>query len=171
MQIYECGLTEKRTNWKLTKLQLIRTLEHMLMLCHVLQISTSAPFSNSVCLVHVKTSLACSSASVMKVMSWTDQGGIARVKFTSEHRFHETQFQSYESFAMCSLTLCFWTDVDECSDPINCVNGHCVNTPGSYECNCPTDYELNPTGVGCVGVYVCFCYRFRFVKWMLILCF
>lgn len=59
--------------------------------------------------------------------------------------------------AMGSLTLCSWTDVDECLDPINCVNGHCVNTPGSYECNCPTDYELNPTGVGCVGVYVYCC--------------
>lgn len=42
-------------------------------------------------------------------------------------------------------------DVDECLDPINCVNGLCVNVPGSYECNCPTDFELNPTGVGCVG--------------------
>lgn len=51
-------------------------------------------------------------------------------------------------------SLYFWTDVNECLDPVNCVNGHCVNTPGSYECNCPTDYKLNPTGVGCVGVYV-----------------
>lgn len=34
---------------------------------------------------------------------------------------------------------------------MNCINGLCVNTPGSYLCNCPQDFELNPTGVGCVG--------------------
>lgn len=46
-----------------------------------------------------------------------------------------------------------FTDIDECADPINCVNGLCVNTPGRYECNCPPDFQLNPTGVGCVGKY------------------
>lgn len=45
----------------------------------------------------------------------------------------------------------FFLDIDECADPINCVNGLCVNTPGRYECNCPPDFQLNPTGVGCVG--------------------
>ncbi|PIO34909.1 hypothetical protein AB205_0047290, partial [Aquarana catesbeiana] len=45
-------------------------------------------------------------------------------------------------------------DVDECADPINCVNGFCVNTPGRYECNCPPDFQLNPTGVGCVVHWV-----------------
>ena len=34
---------------------------------------------------------------------------------------------------------------------MNCINGLCVNTPGSYLCNCPQDFELNPSGVGCVG--------------------
>lgn len=42
-------------------------------------------------------------------------------------------------------------DINECADPVNCINGLCVNTPGSYQCNCPPDFELNPTGVGCVG--------------------
>ena len=42
-------------------------------------------------------------------------------------------------------------DVNECADPVNCINGLCVNTPGSYLCNCPQDFELNPSGVGCVG--------------------
>lgn len=43
------------------------------------------------------------------------------------------------------------TDVNECADPVNCINGLCVNTPGSYLCRCPQDFELNPSGVGCVG--------------------
>uniref|UniRef100_A0A8D2J7Q9 Uncharacterized protein n=1 Tax=Varanus komodoensis TaxID=61221 RepID=A0A8D2J7Q9_VARKO len=46
-------------------------------------------------------------------------------------------------------------DIDECADPINCVNGFCVNTPGRYECNCPPDFQLNPTGVGCVDIDEC----------------
>lgn len=44
-----------------------------------------------------------------------------------------------------------FSDINECADPVNCINGLCVNTPGSYLCNCPQDFELNPTGVGCVG--------------------
>lgn len=46
---------------------------------------------------------------------------------------------------MCS------SDVNECADPTFCINGICVNIPGSYLCQCPLDFELNPTGVGCVG--------------------
>lgn len=52
------------------------------------------------------------------------------------------------------LALCVCVpDINECADPVNCINGLCVNTPGSYLCNCPPDFELNPTGVGCVGEY------------------
>lgn len=53
-----------------------------------------------------------------------------------------------------SLNLCLslgTADINECADPVNCINGLCVNTPGNYLCNCPADFELNPTGVGCVG--------------------
>lgn len=50
-----------------------------------------------------------------------------------------------------SLHLSTLSDINECADPVNCINGLCVNTPGSYLCNCPQDFELNPTGVGCVG--------------------
>lgn len=43
------------------------------------------------------------------------------------------------------------SDVNECADPTVCINGMCVNIPGSYHCNCPPDFELSPTRVGCVG--------------------
>lgn len=43
------------------------------------------------------------------------------------------------------------SDVNECADPTFCINGICVNVPGNYLCECPAGFELNPTGVGCVG--------------------
>lgn len=50
------------------------------------------------------------------------------------------------------LLIClFFSDINECADPTICINGMCVNIPGSYHCNCPADFELNPTRVGCVG--------------------
>lgn len=50
------------------------------------------------------------------------------------------------------LLLCLsFSDINECADPTICINGMCVNIPGSYHCNCPPDFELNPTRVGCVG--------------------
>lgn len=47
--------------------------------------------------------------------------------------------------------LFFLADVNECADPTTCISGTCINTAGSYTCECPPDFELNPTRVGCVG--------------------
>ena len=44
-----------------------------------------------------------------------------------------------------------FVDVDECDNPDNCQFGTCVNTRGGYVCQCPPNYELNPTGTGCIG--------------------
>lgn len=54
------------------------------------------------------------------------------------------------SFIYKKCTFSF-SDINECADPTICINGVCVNIPGSYHCNCPPDFELNPTRVGCVG--------------------
>lgn len=41
-------------------------------------------------------------------------------------------------------------DVDECvSNP--CINGDCVNTPGSYHCKCHEGYQGTPTKQACIG--------------------
>ena len=43
-------------------------------------------------------------------------------------------------------------DIDECArDPTLCRGGRCVNTPGSYTCQCPEGHELTPTGKACKG--------------------
>lgn len=60
-------------------------------------------------------------------------------------------------FFFVSLSIClpcavfFLADVNECADPTTCISGTCINTAGSYTCECPPDFELNPTRVGCVG--------------------
>lgn len=43
-------------------------------------------------------------------------------------------------------------DTNECLDnPGVCQNGICINTDGSFRCECPFGYNLDYTGVKCVG--------------------
>lgn len=43
-------------------------------------------------------------------------------------------------------------DVNECSENLGvCINGACINTDGSFRCECPFGYNLDYTGVNCVG--------------------
>lgn len=50
--------------------------------------------------------------------------------------------------------ISFSLDVDECvSNP--CINGDCVNTPGSYHCKCHEGYQGTPTKQACIGMFDC----------------
>ncbi|XP_056140139.1 latent-transforming growth factor beta-binding protein 3 isoform X3 [Lampris incognitus] len=40
--------------------------------------------------------------------------------------------------------------IDECQDPANCKNGHCVDTPGSYYCICSPPWTLATDRNSCV---------------------
>ncbi|MBN3310725.1 FBN2 protein, partial [Amia calva] len=47
-------------------------------------------------------------------------------------------------------------DLNECvENPGICYNGHCINTDGSFRCECPMGYTLNYTGVHCVDMDEC----------------
>ncbi|RXN16421.1 fibrillin-1 [Labeo rohita] len=47
-------------------------------------------------------------------------------------------------------------DVDECTEnPGICKNGHCINTDGTFRCECPFGYRLDTTGVNCEDTNEC----------------
>ncbi|XP_041916071.1 fibrillin-2-like [Alosa sapidissima] len=47
-------------------------------------------------------------------------------------------------------------DLNECvENPGICYNGHCINTDGSFRCECPMGYTLNYTGVHCIDIDEC----------------
>ena len=41
------------------------------------------------------------------------------------------------------------TDVNECLNDNGMCSHTCVNTPGSYHCECPADYTLQPDNHNC----------------------
>lgn len=43
-------------------------------------------------------------------------------------------------------------DVDECADQTKCKNGRCINTIGSFECECPEGYTLLPNRAECIDM-------------------
>ena len=50
------------------------------------------------------------------------------------------------------MALVSLLDVNECSENLGvCINGACINTDGSFRCECPFGYNLDYTGVNCVG--------------------
>jgi len=51
------------------------------------------------------------------------------------------------------LLITMLSDVNECQrSPGLCKGGRCVNTPGSFRCECPTGLELTPDKKECKDV-------------------
>lgn len=46
---------------------------------------------------------------------------------------------------------CLFPDIDECETPGMCMNGHCVNTQGSFRCECMAGMAVGLDGRVCVG--------------------
>lgn len=57
---------------------------------------------------------------------------------------------------MIFCVFCLATDIDECEEVSNmCTKGQCINTPGSFHCECSQGYELSPTADDCSGQLLC----------------
>ena len=50
------------------------------------------------------------------------------------------------------MSLLIFTDINECDIyPDICENGRCVNTDGSFRCECFSGYKLDESGRECIG--------------------
>ena len=48
--------------------------------------------------------------------------------------------------------ICFFKDENECrTKPGICENGRCVNTIGSYRCECNEGFQSSSSGTECLG--------------------
>ena len=47
----------------------------------------------------------------------------------------------------------FSSDTNECSNNNGGCSDICTNTEGSFICGCPSGFELNSGGTGCIGEY------------------
>lgn len=43
------------------------------------------------------------------------------------------------------------SDIDECANNNDLCAQACINTPGSYTCDCNPGYTLDPNGFSCIG--------------------
>ena len=53
--------------------------------------------------------------------------------------------------ATCLCNFSITIDVNECLDKNGNCSHHCINTEGSYYCECPVGSNLQPNGHKCEG--------------------
>ena len=51
------------------------------------------------------------------------------------------------------IEILFITDINECDTSNGGCGQDCINTIGSYQCQCREGYETNNNGINCTGTY------------------
>lgn len=97
------------------------------------------------------------------IMQYEERSSTASVK--QFFYFWPPDFRTYRHWSLLfSLLLlsndfvfvyhCVFTDIDECErNPLLCRGGTCVNTEGSFQCDCPLGHELSPSREACIGEF------------------
>ena len=74
-------------------------------------------------------------------------------------RVLERRRRGERGHAICQVDMitygfvtCFHADIDECRMEIDRCNENCLDTVGSYTCNCNAGYTLNSNGFTCDGM-------------------
>ena len=60
--------------------------------------------------------------------------------------------------------VCTVTDIDECLNNNGGCSHDCINTVGSYNCECPTGHDLRPNNHDCEGE--CCIWLYSICNWL-----
>lgn len=104
------------------------------------------------------TSSAPSSASVSRDMSWHQTRSPVKVDAHAPSTCTQRAFTAVAGLVihMCACAcVCVCADIDECSFSSYMCQYQCVNSPGSYSCECPEGYQLQGNRL-CQGTFICF---------------
>lgn len=77
------------------------------------------------------------------------------LKYALVSRVVDSKIQGY-ILAILFINLLFLLDIDECAETRGlCRGGRCINTPGSFRCECGPGMELSPDRLSCKDVDEC----------------
>lgn len=96
----------------------------------------------------------------LSLQSSTIQNPYSHILLHTWLAYQNTHYNKYKIYTFILyyddfIFVHFAIDVNECLDNNGMCSHDCVNTEGSYYCECPTGYILGPNSHDCQGEYCC----------------